>query len=137
MDPQYYMLHRDEVEKDGYERQKVYEKLEARWPKWIKRSANIAWVIIALVGFFTYGAMGAMIGFTVGGALTMLYEKICRRIVGKKLGIEDISYKEAVKDVVAKQNERFREREAAMIAAENEKVLAEMEQETPSDITES
>ena len=43
-----------------------------------------------------------------------------------KLGIEDISYKEAVKDIVERQNREYREREAQRIAEENARIEAEL-----------
>ncbi|MBQ1394974.1 MAG: hypothetical protein IIY86_02270 [Lachnospiraceae bacterium] len=126
MKPVDYMLHRDEIEKANYERLKAFEALEARWPKWIKRSSWIIWLVFVLIGFLVWRAFGAMLGFVIGGSFTILYEKICRKIVGKKLGIEDISYKEAVKDIVERQNREYREREAQRIAEENARIEAEL-----------
>lgn len=125
MNQQYYLLHRDEIEKANYERMKAYQKVEARWPKWIKRSSWIIWLAVAVIGFIFLRSMGALLGFVIGGALSMAYEKICRKIVGKKLGIKEISYKEAVKDIVERQNREFREKEAALIAEENARIEAE------------
>ena len=126
MKPQDYLLHRDEIEKAAYERQKVFEALEARWPKWIKRSAIIGWIVLVVIGFVIWRAFGAMIGFIIGGILSSVYEKICRKIVGKKLGIEDIPYKEAVKEVVERQNREYREREMRAIQEENARIEAEL-----------
>ncbi len=121
----YYLLHRDEVEKANYERMKAFQEVEKRWPKWIKRSAAVVWLLIVVAGFIWVGSMGAMIGFVLGGVVSTAYEKITRKIVGKKLGIEDISYKEAVKDIVERQNREFHEKEAALIAEENARIEAE------------
>ena len=125
MNQQYYLLHRDEIEKANYERMKAFQEVENRWPKWIKRSSWIIWLAFAVIGFIFLSFMGAMLGFIIGGVLSTVYEKICRKIVGKKLGIREISYKEAVKDIVERQNREFREKEAALIAEENARIEAE------------
>ena len=126
MKPQDYLLHRDEYEKAAYERQKAFQELEARWPKWIKRSSAIIWIVLVLIGFVWWRFFGAMIAFCIGGLFTIAYEKICRKIVGKKLGIEDISYDEAVKDIVERQNREYREAEMRKIQEENAKIEAEL-----------
>ena len=126
MKPQDYILHRDEIEKANYERMKAYQAVEARWPKWIKRSSWALWLVCVLIGFIILRAFGAMLGFIIGGGLSTVYEKICRKIVGKKLGIEEISYEEAVKDIVERQNREFREAEARKIAEENARIEAEL-----------
>ena len=126
MKPQDYLLHRDEYEKAAYERQKAFQELEARWPKWIKRSSAIIWIVFVLIGFVWWRFFGAMIAFCIGGLFTIAYEKICRKIVGKKLGIEDISYDEAVKDIVERQNREYREAEMRKIQEENAKIEAEL-----------
>ena len=125
MNQQYFLLHRDEVEKANYERMKAFQAVEARWPKWIKRSSLAVWGVCIIAGFIWARAMGALIGFVIGGVVSSVYEKITRKIVGKKLGIREISYKEAVKDIVERQNREFREKEAAMIAEENARIEAE------------
>ena len=126
MKPVDFILHRDEIEKANYERMKAYQAVEARWPKWIKRSSWIIWLVFVLIGFIVWRAFGAMLGFVIGGGVTTVYEKICRKIVGKKLGIEEISYDEAVKDIVERQNREFREAEARKIAEENARIEAEL-----------
>ena len=126
MKPQDYILHRDEIEKANYERMKAFQAVEARWPKWIKRSSWVIWLLCVLIGFILWRAFGAMLGFIIGGGLSTVYEKICRKIVGKKLGIEEISYEEAVKDIVERQNREFREAEARKIAEENARIEAEL-----------
>ena len=66
-----YMLHREEYEKDVYERQQAYRKLEARWPKWIKYSSWAIWGVFLLLGFlFHSSAMGLMLGFVIGGGIS-------------------------------------------------------------------
>ena len=126
MKPQDFILHRDEIEKANYERIKAYEAVEARWPKWIKRSSWAIWIVLMLIGFIIWRFFGAMLGFIIGGGITTIYEKICRKIVGKKLGIEEISYDEAVKDIVERQNREYREAEARKIAEENARIEAEL-----------
>ena len=126
MKPQDFILHRDEIEKANYERIKAYEAVEARWPKWIKRSSWAIWIVLMLIGFIIWRFFGAMLGFVIGGGIPTIYEKICRKIVGKKLGIEEISYDEAVKDIVERQNREYREAEARKIAEENARIEAEL-----------
>ncbi len=126
MKPMDYMLHRDDIEKAAYERQKAYKVMEDRWPKWIKYSSWIGWLVLVIIGFFVWRAFGAMIGFIIGGILSSVYEKTCRKIVGKKLGIKDVSYEEAVKDIVERQNREYREAEARAIAEENARIEAEL-----------
>lgn len=110
MDQMDYMLHREEYEKDIYERQQAFKKLEARWPKWIKYSANSFWAVMVVLGFLWHGAMGAMLGFVIGGGISLLYERICRYFVGKKLGIKDVRGDKAIADLIEEQNKRREDR---------------------------
>ena len=121
MDQENYMLHRDEYEKDVYERQQLYRKLEARWPKWIKISSWIIWGIFLLLGFlFHSSAMGLMLGFVIGGGISLGYEALCRVIYAKKHGITDIRGKKTMRELAQKQTERWRAREEERVAGEIE-----------------
>ena len=136
MDQVNYMLHRDEYEKDVYERQELYRKLEARWPKWIKISSWIIWGIFLLLGFlFHSSAMGLMLGFVIGGGISLGYEALCRVIYAKKHGITDIRGKKTMRELAQKQTERWRAREeervAGEIEAKNDGVVIAKAEETP------
>ena len=126
-----YIKYRDQYEKDSFERDKLFREYEARWPKWIKRSSNLIWLGIFVLGcvisvvkgsIHTIG-LGAMLGFVFGGGFTIVYEKICRKIVGKKLGIKEVSYKEVTAELAKKQSEEFRKKQEAkqLLEAEEKK----------------
>ena len=135
MDQLDYMLHREEYEKDVYERQQVYRELEARWPKWIKRSSWAIWGVFLVLGFlFHRSAMGLMLGFVIGGGISLGYEALCRLIYAKKHGITDIRGKETIRELAREQTRRkeAREREL-MLQAEAEAAAAEKEEQATED----
>lgn len=128
-----YMLHREEYEKDVYERQQAYRKLEARWPKWIKYSSWVIWGVFLLLGFlFHSSAMGLMLGFVIGGGISLGYEALCRLIYAKKHGITDIRGKETIRALAREQTARkeAREREAILRAEAEAAAAAEEAEQT-------